>query len=93
MKLFPSLTLQFGMLLYMYTIYNIFVISDAPITLDLNYNDTQKLPYVWAKDKPLLYIQQIIIKIGNLHLYNAKIAICNPKLYCTNHSLKSFEHC
>lgn len=47
------------------------MISDAPIILDLNYNETQKLPYVWAKDKPLLYIQQIIMKIGNpIYSYN-----------------------
>ncbi|CAB3256172.1 unnamed protein product [Arctia plantaginis] len=32
--------------------------------LDILYNETQKLPYIWAKEKPLLYVQQIIMKIG-----------------------------
>lgn len=39
--------------------------SDAEsMQLDLLFNETQKLPYIWAKDKPLLYVQQIIMKIG-----------------------------
>ncbi|XP_028042976.1 sterol regulatory element-binding protein cleavage-activating protein [Bombyx mandarina] len=45
--------------------------------LDLLFNETQRLPYIWAKDKPLLYVQQIILKIGvspwnsNLKMWDA----------------------
>lgn len=28
------------------------------------HNETQKLPYLWTKDKPLFYVQQIILKTG-----------------------------
>lgn len=43
----------------------LFVISDYdPFQLEFFYNETQKLPYLWAKDKPLLYVQQIIMKTG-----------------------------
>ncbi|XP_049885898.1 sterol regulatory element-binding protein cleavage-activating protein [Pectinophora gossypiella] len=44
---------------------------------DLYFNETQKLPYVWAKEKPLLYVQQVILKIGvspwtnNLKIWDA----------------------
>ncbi|XP_068620764.1 sterol regulatory element-binding protein cleavage-activating protein [Battus philenor] len=40
-------------------------------------NETQKLPYLWAKEKPLFYIHQIILKIGvspwnsNLKMWDA----------------------
>lgn len=39
--------------------------TERPSHLEILYNETQKLPYIWAKDKPLLYVQQIIMKIGN----------------------------
>ncbi|XP_037299802.1 sterol regulatory element-binding protein cleavage-activating protein [Manduca sexta] len=45
--------------------------------LDRIFNETQNIPYVWAKDKPLLYVQQIILKIGvspwnsNLKMWDA----------------------
>ncbi|XP_073951659.1 SREBP cleavage activating protein [Choristoneura fumiferana] len=48
-----------------------------PHTLELVFNETHKLPYIWAKDKPLLYVQQIIMKIGvspwntNLRMWDA----------------------
>ncbi|XP_063633942.1 sterol regulatory element-binding protein cleavage-activating protein [Cydia splendana] len=51
--------------------------EDPSSTLELLFNETQKLPYVWAKDKPLLYVQQIILKIGvspwnsNLRMWDA----------------------
>ncbi|XP_013179398.1 PREDICTED: sterol regulatory element-binding protein cleavage-activating protein [Papilio xuthus] len=41
------------------------------------HNETQKLPYIWAKEKPLFYVQQIILKIGvspwnsNLRMWDA----------------------
>lgn len=38
--------------------------------LDILYNETQKLPYIWAKDRPLLYVQQIIMRIGNDNYHN-----------------------
>ncbi|XP_075990761.1 SREBP cleavage activating protein [Anticarsia gemmatalis] len=38
--------------------------QELPSHLDILYNETQKLPYIWAKDKPLLYVQQIIMRIG-----------------------------
>ncbi|XP_052752618.1 sterol regulatory element-binding protein cleavage-activating protein isoform X2 [Galleria mellonella] len=52
-------------------------LQDAPLHLDILLNETQRLPYIWAKDKPLLYVQQIIMKIGvspwnnNLKLWDA----------------------
>ncbi|XP_072931147.1 sterol regulatory element-binding protein cleavage-activating protein [Epargyreus clarus] len=51
--------------------------SDLPLHLELLHNETQKLPYVWIKDKPLLYVHQIIMKIGvspwnnNLKMWDA----------------------
>ncbi|KAG7313530.1 hypothetical protein JYU34_000672, partial [Plutella xylostella] len=48
-----------------------------PFQLEFFYNETQKLPYLWAKDKPLLYVQQIIMKTGvspwtsNLKMWDA----------------------
>ncbi|XP_038216376.1 sterol regulatory element-binding protein cleavage-activating protein [Zerene cesonia] len=47
------------------------------VQLEYLYNETQKLPYVWVKDKPLLYIHQIIMRIGvspwnnNLKMWDA----------------------
>ncbi|XP_059059772.1 sterol regulatory element-binding protein cleavage-activating protein [Achroia grisella] len=52
-------------------------LQDAPLQLDILFNETQRLPYIWGKDKPLLYVQQIIMKIGvspwnnNLKLWDA----------------------
>ncbi|KAM3968582.1 LOW QUALITY PROTEIN: SREBP cleavage activating protein [Aphomia sociella] len=52
-------------------------LQDAPLQLDILLNETQTLPYIWVKDKPLLYVQQIIMKIGvspwnnNLKLWDA----------------------
>lgn len=43
--------------------YRLFI-AEVPSQLDLLYNETQKLPYIWAKDNPLLYAQQIIMKVG-----------------------------
>ncbi|XP_039763259.1 sterol regulatory element-binding protein cleavage-activating protein [Pararge aegeria] len=51
--------------------------TGLPFQLDLLHNETHKLPYVWVKDKPLLYIHQIIIRIGvspwnnNLKMWDA----------------------
>ncbi|CAH0703483.1 unnamed protein product [Spodoptera exigua] len=51
--------------------------EERPSHLEILYNETQKLPYIWAKDKPLLYVQQIIMKIGvspwnnNLKMWDA----------------------
>ncbi|KAJ2954548.1 hypothetical protein O0L34_g2832 [Tuta absoluta] len=48
-----------------------------PGQLDLYFNETQKVPYVWAKDQPLFYVQQVIMKIGvspwtsNLKMWDA----------------------
>ncbi|CAG4942250.1 unnamed protein product [Colias eurytheme] len=47
------------------------------VHLEYLHNETQKLPYVWVKDKPLLYIHQIIMRIGvspwnnNLKMWDA----------------------
>ncbi|CAH4038841.1 unnamed protein product [Pieris brassicae] len=52
-------------------------LSDTFIHLDELRNKTQKLPYVWAKETPFLYIQQIIMRIGvspwnnNLKMWDA----------------------
>ncbi|CAH2035548.1 unnamed protein product, partial [Iphiclides podalirius] len=41
------------------------------------HNETQKLPYIWVKDKPIFYVHQIIMKIGvspwtsNLRMWDA----------------------
>lgn len=37
--------------------------SDA-IKLSELINETSNLPYIWAKDAPLLFVQQIILKTG-----------------------------
>ncbi|XP_041986621.1 sterol regulatory element-binding protein cleavage-activating protein [Aricia agestis] len=48
-----------------------------PFQMDVLYNETQKLPHVWVKDKPFLYIHQIIMRIGvspwnsNLKMWDA----------------------
>ncbi|XP_046976894.1 sterol regulatory element-binding protein cleavage-activating protein [Vanessa cardui] len=51
--------------------------TGSSFQLELLHNETQKLPYVWVKDKPLLYIHQIIMRIGvspwnnNLKMWDA----------------------
>ncbi|KAL0902641.1 hypothetical protein ABMA27_000465 [Loxostege sticticalis] len=51
--------------------------QDIPIQIDVLLNETHRLPYLWAKDKPLLYVQQIVMKIGvspwnsNLKMWDA----------------------
>ncbi|CAG9781801.1 unnamed protein product [Diatraea saccharalis] len=50
---------------------------DIPEQLSVLLNETQKLPYVWAKERPLLYVHQIVMKIGvspwnnNLKMWDA----------------------
>ncbi|XP_053624059.1 sterol regulatory element-binding protein cleavage-activating protein [Plodia interpunctella] len=52
-------------------------LQDVSLPLDILLNETHRLPHIWAKDKPLLYAQQIIIKIGvspwnsNLKMWDA----------------------
>lgn len=43
--------------------------------LDILHNETQKLPYVWVKDKPLLYIHQIVMRIGKCYALSSNIQI------------------
>ncbi|CAH0401898.1 unnamed protein product [Chilo suppressalis] len=51
--------------------------DDISEQLNTLLNETQKLPYLWVKEKPLLYVHQIIMKIGvspwnnNLKMWDA----------------------
>ncbi|CAG9558135.1 unnamed protein product [Danaus chrysippus] len=51
--------------------------SATSLQLQFLHNETQKLPHVWVKDKPLLYVHQIIMRIGvspwnnNLKMWDA----------------------
>ncbi|CAK1554173.1 unnamed protein product [Leptosia nina] len=51
--------------------------TDTFMQLNNLHNSTQKLPYVWAKENPLLYVHQIVIRIGvspwnnNLKMWDA----------------------
>ncbi|KOB76656.1 Uncharacterized protein OBRU01_05567 [Operophtera brumata] len=51
----------------------IYYTYEGPSQLDLLYNETQRLPYIWAKDKPLLYVQQIIMKVGKCLVIQLKM--------------------
>ncbi|CAG4961993.1 unnamed protein product [Parnassius apollo] len=50
---------------------------NTELQMEIIHNETQKLPYIWAKDKPLFYVHQIIMKIGvspwntNLRMWDA----------------------
>ncbi|CAK1588368.1 unnamed protein product [Parnassius mnemosyne] len=50
---------------------------NTELQMEIIHNETQKLPYIWAKDKPLFYVHQVIMKIGvspwntNLRMWDA----------------------
>ncbi|KAL4717852.1 hypothetical protein ACJJTC_001001, partial [Scirpophaga incertulas] len=51
--------------------------KDTPIPLHILLNDTKMPSFLWTKDKPLIYVQQIVMKIGispwntNLKMWDA----------------------
>ncbi|XP_050683751.1 sterol regulatory element-binding protein cleavage-activating protein-like [Leptidea sinapis] len=51
--------------------------TGSVVKFDYLHNETQKLPYTWAKEKPLLYVHQIVMRIGvspwneNLKMWDA----------------------